>query len=537
MSVSSQLRAVLAPVQRLALKTLVLFIALLPVSGAYANDKLDCLGNIFNLGLDSRFSINVATDPTQELLIRKSLAIRAWVAYWNYDIGSYDKAQFAIASYSTLLSQLQTDGLVDLSAQGQPDIATSLVAADACVNNPLPSLATGLQTMQSNSVEREFYLQLPSGYGDGSAKPLVFAYHGYTGSYLNWVGESPYYDFLEVVGDDAIFVVPQALENAQGQTNWGGEDDINYFLDMISELELNGLVYDPNRLFVVGHSNGAGFTHDLGCEYGDIIRGIAVAAGALTNTDCIGSIAALLMQGNNDPLTDSGLALSSLRYWVLYNGWEEGVFGASTSGPVCDDYSVTNPLKPANIPYPVLWCEHTQGHSWPDYGSQTVWDFFTGLPEALPTANAPPGGGNDVATVPSTANLILNLSIPADVNQPLRAVGTLRAVSYMTAPTCSAPDVVITAIFPVDEIMMPGEETGLLTVPINVSLGGGSLTNGSDWTLSFAVYVEGGSNSIIPTPFVDQEMKMLVTYVDEFTDIVIPGVPALTPVGDLCSYP
>jgi hypothetical protein len=262
-----------------------------------------------------------------------------------------------------------------------------------------------------------------------------------------------------------------------------------------------------------------------------------VAAGALTNTDCIGSIAALLMQGNNDPLTDSGLALSSLRYWVLYNGWEEGVFGTGPVGPVCDDYSVTNPSKPANIPYPVLWCEHSQGHGWPDFGSQTVWDFFTGLPEASPTADAPPGGGNDVATVPSTANLILNLSVPADVNQPLRAVGTLRSVSYFDAPTCSAPDVVITAIFPVDEIMTPGQETGLLTVPISVSLGGGSLTNGSDWTLSFAVYVEGGSSSIIPTPFVDQEMKILVTYVDEFTDIVIPGVPALTPVPDLCSSP
>ena len=65
-------------------------------------------------------------------------------------------------------------------------------------------LETGLQTVQSGGVEREYFLQLPADYDDGSAvqataigddtrKPLLIAYHGYTGSYQNWLGENAFY--------------------------------------------------------------------------------------------------------------------------------------------------------------------------------------------------------------------------------------------------------------------------------------------------------------------------------------------------------
>jgi polyhydroxybutyrate depolymerase len=514
---------------------LLLVVASLFVQTASANEKLDCLDNLLDLGVATKLDMVFSAEPAEALQLRKDLAIRVWVGYWVYDAGLYDKAQLSMQSYADLLQSAQDSGKLDLAASGQPDVATLHGAADTCVNNPPVPLVSGLRTLQSGSDEREYYLQLPSDYGEGDPKPLLFAFHGYTGQYQNWVGEGRYYDLVDVVGDDAIFIAPNALPNAAGQRVWGGQDDFNFFLDMISDLELLGLVFDPNQVFAAGHSNGAGFTHDLSCEYGDVIRGIATAAGALTNNECAGSIAALMMQGSNDPLTNSNLALKGLRYWVLYNGWEEEVFDSATVGP-CDDYSITDPEKPGNLPYPVLWCEHTQGHAWPDYASQTVWDFFSGLPDAAPVATAPPGGGNDAASLPKDTTLTFQLDVPADINRPLTGVGTLRPVSYLENPTCSAPPIVLSQPFSVDGKMVPGEVSDPITIDVAYFDFTGGLVFPSTWTLSIVIYVEGGSTGVIPTPFVDHEMKVLLTLVDKNTPVVIPDIQALTPIPNLCGF-
>jgi len=398
-------------------------------------------------------------------------------------------------------------------------------------------LATGLQTIQSGGFEREFYLQLP---GEGisritassaEAPPLLFTYHGYTGSWENWLGPNRFYDLADVVGDEAIIVSPNGLPNAAGQRVWGGSKDEVFFLDMLAELDRRGLQYDPNRIFVAGHSNGAGFTHELGCTFGDIIRGIATAAGSLTSTDCVGSIGALLMEGSNDPLASGNLAMVGLNYWILYNGWDTNQSVPSTLGP-CDDYSFPSEL---NSPYPVLWCEHTQGHSWPDYGSQTVWDFFTGLDEVEPTVDFPDGGGAERATPPSDTTLSLQIEAPLEMNRPLRGVATLRPTSWLDNPTCAAPAVVL-GTFAVDGLVIPGRVSDLITFPITYFVFGGDVTFPSDWALSITVYVEGGSDSVIPTPFVDYDLSYPLTVTDRNLPVVIPEVVTLAPIPDLCGF-
>ncbi len=411
--------------------------------------------------------------------------------------------------------------------------------------------ATGLQALQSGGVEREYYLKLPSDYsatasasaaaiGDDTRKPLLFAYHGYTGSYENWVGTAPdhdpataYYDLLTVVGDDAIVVVPNGLPNASGQRVWGGTKDLDFFADMLAEFDRRGLQYNPNKIFVAGHSNGAGFTHELGCAYGDVIRGIVTAAGALTSTDCIGSTAVLMMQGSNDPLTSGSLALGALNYWVLYNGWDKDASVPSTLGP-CDDYSFPGEL---NSDYPVLWCEHTQGHDWPDFGSQTAWDFLQGLTEVAPTADAPAGGGSEVATPPSDADLTFQLNVPAEMNRPVTGVATLRPVSWVSNPTCSAPDVVL-GYFSVDGSVIPGQLSEPITMRVTYLDFSGALQFPSDaYALSLTVYVEGGSTSVIPTPGVDYEASTPISLVGKNLPVVMPEPMTLAPVPNLCGAP
>ncbi len=409
-------------------------------------------------------------------------------------------------------------------------------------DDPAVALETGLQTMQSGGVEREYYLQLPTDYddstgvqpaalGDDTRKPLLIAYHGYTGSYQNWVGETAFYDLVDVVGDDAIFVAPNGLPNASGQRVWGGEKDLTFFSDMLAELDLRGLQYNPNKIFVAGHSNGAGFTHDLGCTRGDVIRGIVTAAGALTRTDCVGSIAVLMMQGSNDPLTTGSLAAGALNYWILYNAWDVDAFVPAEVGP-CDDYSFPGEH---NSDYPVLWCEHTQGHDWPTFGSEAAWDFLSGLDEVAPTPDFPDGGGSVRATPPSDAFLTFQIEVPAGMNRPVRGVATLRPLSWIDTPTCSAPDIVL-GFFAVDGVLVPGQVSEPIRMPVTYLDFSGTLQFPSEVALSLTVYVEGGSTSVIPTPGVDHDVSTLLSLVSKETDVVVSDVLTLLPIPDLCGF-
>ena len=93
---------------------------------------------------------------------------------------------------------------------------------------PVVPLESGLQTLMSGGVEREYFLALTgeagmagtaavdagmsqvAAVGDGMSqvathdndadRPLIFAFHGYTSSYHEWVGETRTNDLIDVVG-------------------------------------------------------------------------------------------------------------------------------------------------------------------------------------------------------------------------------------------------------------------------------------------------------------------------------------------------
>ncbi|MDP6616090.1 MAG: hypothetical protein QF790_02865 [Gammaproteobacteria bacterium] len=406
-------------------------------------------------------------------------------------------------------------------------------------DNDSEPLETGLQTVESSGVEREFFLQLPDdGAGivaaaleDDPRPSLLFAFHGYTGSYTNWVGDGRFYDLVDVVGDDAVFVAPQALDDASGNAVWGGEADLNLFVDIVNYLTEHGVEFNPNKIYVAGHSNGAGFAHELGCRYGDIIRAIIAAAGSLIRTDCVGSTAVFMMHGSNDPLTAGFLAEAGLNYWILYNGWDPDASVPADVGP-CEDYSFPGEL---NSPYPVLWCEHTQGHSWPDFGSQSAWDFVTGLDVLQPTLDYPAGGGAERATPPSDALMTFRIDVPAEINRPIRGVATLRPVEWLEMETCSAPDVIL-GIFGVDGVLIPGQISELIEFPITYLDFSGKLVFPADWALNVTIYVEGGSTGTIPTPGVDYAGNVLVSLTAKNADVLIPEPIPLVPGGDPCGF-
>ncbi len=404
-------------------------------------------------------------------------------------------------------------------------------------------LTTGLYEFQSAGVVREYFLQLPSDYdgdaalvesalGDDDRKPLLIAFHGYTGSLNNWVGEGRSYDLIDEVGDGAIMVFPNALPNSQGDRAWNTDTDLQFFLDLIAELNERGLQYNPNKKYITGHSNGAGFTHEVACNFGDIVRAAAPVAGNLTSTDCIGSAAIMITQGNNDPLVDVALVRTvAERYWVLYNGWDESQ-STVASNPACIDYSF--PGEP-NSDYPVFWCEHSQGHSWPDYASATIWQFFSNLNEVEPTTEFPDGGGSERATPQSDTTLTFRLKLPADINRPLIGAATLWPVSQIEDPACAAPTMFLNSGFSLDGVVAAGQISEPITIPINLVLIELVYPVPSDWALSITVYVEGGSRPI-PAPGVDHDAYIPVTIVGKNTPIIIDEPIEVTPADNPCDF-
>ncbi|MEC9375371.1 MAG: hypothetical protein VYA80_03250 [Pseudomonadota bacterium] len=404
-------------------------------------------------------------------------------------------------------------------------------------------LETGLYTITSDGYEREFFIQLPDESGavpinlDDDPLPLLFMYHGYTGSSENWLSSDPekvtYYDLAEVVGNQAILIAPNGLADSNGVRSWGASADFEFFVDLIAELDRRGLEYNPNKIFVAGHSNGAGHAQQLACRYGDIIRGVAAAAGSLTSTECVGSAAIMLMHGFNDPLTSGVLAGNSRSYWTLYNGWDPDAFIQSPlgQGSECIDYSFPGE---DNSPYPFLYCEHDQGHDWPTFGSEIAWQLFSSLSEQNPTPNFPLGGGADRATPPSDTTLTFRIDAPANINRPLKAAATLRPLSFIDNPTCSAPDIILNYTFSVDGEIVAGEISEEIIIPITYFTFSGDVEFPSDWALSITVYVEGGNDSTIPSPGVDHDAIIPFSIIDRTTPQVIDEPLALQPVGDLC---
>jgi len=517
------------------------------MSGAHANAKLDCLDDLLELGLQANRNVVVvpqgpvvATDPSEEAAvaaelarqksIRGNLAIRVWVAYWNYDAGFFAKAQWALSQYDLYLSEKVNSGEIDLNASGQPDLSGLSSPALTCVNNPPEPLVTGLQQMRSAGEDRQYYIQLPADYANDPDKPLIIGLHGTGSSYLRWVGDNPAHDLVNAVGDGAIMVFPNALPDANGSPQWSFETDFDFFLDLLSELDLRGLKYDKNQLFVTGHSSGAGMTHEIGCRFGDIVRAIAPSAGTLTSAECLGSVAVLMSQGTNDQLVKVGIASSARRFWSLYNGWEDDLTVPGEVVP-CVDHSL---VGAANTPYPVYWCEHGEGslsdfsgHAWASFTSEAIWAFFSSLPNASPTTEAPANGGNERAQIPSDAIMTFTVTYPDNINTPLDGAVTLYPADYINNPTFAIPSVFLNPVFPVGQ-PAPGD-TVTYEVPITFYVfSGPAVEFPSDWTLQISVYVSGGTR---PTPTAGLDLNILVpvTFNSKTEDVVIETELLLEP--------
>jgi poly(3-hydroxybutyrate) depolymerase len=337
---------------------------------------------------------------------------------------------------------------------------------------------TGERTVTSDGIERAYYLKLPENYNsDDSSYPLIFAFHGLTGTYTNWT--DGYYDLQDVVGDEAILVYPNALLT-NNKSQWNYDTDLYFFDDLYAELEEN-LCFDKRKVFAVGHSNGAGMTHALGCQRGNILRAIAPVAGSLLDYEaCVGQVAVIQIHGSNDTIMPVGQTSASRDYWIAINSCnkedpEEGM------DPACKAYSGCDPR------FPVQYCEHSEGHDWPDFASEAIWNFFTSLPPAVPSDKP---GNVDIENL-GKGTISFTVLYPADfVGTPYKLALALYPYDS-SQPLAGSPLYILNLDVPLGECTF-GEVTEYDSVEISL-LG----VNYGDYALTVIVFVE-GSNYPMP---------------------------------------
>lgn len=232
----------------------------------------------------------------------------------------------------------------------------------------LEPLAIGQRSIEVEGTTRTYWLDLPASYDGSQPLPLVFAFHGATTS-----GEffrNPFYgNLLSTMQDEAILVHPDALGDP---TSWNDARDIPFFDALLSELAAS-LCVDSERVFATGHSSGGFFTNALGCQRGDVLRGIAPvsAGGPFGGAACVGDVAVWIAHAENDDVVDFENGVGSRDRWLAANGCS-GDSVAAAPEP-CVEYTG------CGGGLPVRWCVYQDGHNWPEFGPDGIWGFFQAL--------------------------------------------------------------------------------------------------------------------------------------------------------------
>ena len=159
-------------------------------------------------------------------------------------------------------------------------------------------LATFVGMPSSNAAEisfsgpRPFNLFVPSTYNASFPVPLIIALHGYSQSGDKF---EKYLNLTPVVEARGIlYVHPNGTADKSGSRFWNATpeccdihspkvDDNGYLMSIIDQVSKNYNV-DPERIYIIGHSNGGFMANTLACLHADRIAAvISMAGGGFAN--------------------------------------------------------------------------------------------------------------------------------------------------------------------------------------------------------------------------------------------------------------
>lgn len=293
--------------------------------------------------------------------------------------------------------------VVGCSGSGSPAIdaapatidVSEMLPSGACDGKPTqPADATW--TITVGGLTRTAKVHLPAGYARDRRTPLVLNIHGRTHDAAGQLALS----HAIAKSDAAGFVVihPEAWGTP---TSWnaGGccdpatssaVDDIGFVTKLLDEAEAK-LCIDPDRIYVMGLSNGGYLAHRVACQLADRIAAIAPVAASLVFASCAPArpVPVWMANGTADPLVSYAYAGPTTDYWVANNGCTT----SSTTFTNGDTSCVTHAGCTSGAE--VVLCTVAEGgHQWPGgdalpfLGKKTdaiiatdaIWEFFVAHP-------------------------------------------------------------------------------------------------------------------------------------------------------------
>jgi poly(3-hydroxybutyrate) depolymerase len=264
------------------------------------------------------------------------------------------------------------DGASPSDAKSEPSEASTTYQSPGCTSGA--GLAEGEHSFDLEGRSRRYILRLPKGYPGSHPWPLVLALHPNGSSAPYWdKTDGGALDIRTVLANDAVLVLAEAIEGnwrdySQPETSWPPrlESELLYFDAVLAQVQKE-LCIDTRSIFSMGFSGGGSFSGVLACRRNDI-RAIAVAGSVIyfDEADCIGKSAAWISIGAQEMSSGRQAFRDFFRD-------RAGCAATSTDTPPapCVAYDGCDPDAP------VHYCEHPDGHIWPDFGSQAMWGFFS----------------------------------------------------------------------------------------------------------------------------------------------------------------
>jgi poly(3-hydroxybutyrate) depolymerase len=243
------------------------------------------------------------------------------------------------------------------------------MSSSGCGKTDVPP--SGSKMIDVDGTQREYIVQVPSGYEPSKPYRLVFAWHGLGGTATQVA--SSFYGLASRSANSAIFIAAQGLKMMpQAQSaNWSnnGDADITFTRKMLDWAKSSYCV-DVKRVFSIGMSNGGMMSNVVGCELGDSFRAMAAMSGGgpkgYAKKACTGQVAVWISHGNTDNNVPFSYGQASRDYWRTANHCD------TASVPVgnCVEY------QGCDEGFPVQFCEFDGGHMVPAFAGEATWKFF-----------------------------------------------------------------------------------------------------------------------------------------------------------------
>jgi polyhydroxybutyrate depolymerase len=223
---------------------------------------------------------------------------------------------------------------------------------------------------------------------DGELLPVIVALHGLGGTSQNFEDYTGLTDHATT--DRYIVVYPNGTPISDERQAWnaGGccsspgstpADDVALLASIFDQAEQYG--GDPDRIYVVGFSNGGMLSYRAACDLGDRVAGIAVVAGAFNVTECASTnpIPVVIIHGTDDDTvpylggwTDSATSeglnpvnnasvWDALEYWIARDGCSPEAVETGWSLATVETYGDCAPGASVT-----LYTIDGGGHDWPD---------------------------------------------------------------------------------------------------------------------------------------------------------------------------